>query len=225
MKIIMMFIFHWLLKKNLSMSCKHYGGYGNLIINKNYCSGKNFELKTNNEARLEEKGFVRKTMDKTKYGYYYCKLVEEDKEIIYLTQNGMRIFMKREYGKDIFRFPDEAYLIRKVGCEVGLDNNGECVDVKILEKKSQKCAGSMETKLWSGPSLSREYELMLGSGFRVEYSFCLNHFLGMKLYSGVCGDSGNKYFYLSRILNENGIRVFMGDSDDYFEELDRWIGI
>jgi hypothetical protein len=199
------------------MSCKHYGSYGNLIVNKNYCSGKNFELKTNNEVRLEEKGFVRKTMDKTKYGYYYCKLVEEDKEVIYVTQNGMRIFMKREYGKDIFRFPDEAYLIRKVG-----DGFIGKVDVKILEKKSQKCAGSMETKLWSGPSLSREYELMLGSGFRVEYSFCLNHFLGMKLYSGV---SGNKYVYLSRILNENGIRVFMGDSDEYFEELDRWIGI
>lgn len=203
------------------MSCKHYGGYGNLIVNKNYCSGKNFELKTNNEARLEEKGFVRKTMDKTKYGYYYCKLVEEDKEVIYVTQNGMRIFMKREYGKDIFRFPDEAYLIRKVG-----DGFVGDVDVKILEKKSQNSAGSMETKLWSGPSLSREYELMLGSGFRVEYSFCLNHFLGMKLYSGVCGGiSGNKYMYLSRILNENGIRVFMGDSSEYFEELDQWIGI
>jgi len=67
---------------------------------------------------------------------------------------------------------------------------------------------------------------MLGSGFRVEYSFCLNHYLGMKLYSGIYGDvAGNKYVYLSRILNENGIRVFMGDSDEYFEKLDHWIGI
>ena len=213
-----MFVFHWLLKKDVFMSCKH---YGNLILNKNlYCSGKNFELKTNNEDRLEKKGFVRKTMNKTKHGYYYHKVMDDDREIIYLTQNGMRIFMKQEYGKDIFRYPDEAYLIRKVG-----DDFGE-VDVKILEKKSQNSAGSMETKLWSGPSLSREYELMLGGGFRVEYSFCLNHFLAMKLYSGVYnGVTGNKYVYLLRILNENGIRVFMGDSSDYFEKLDHWIGI
>ena len=49
--------------------------------------------------------------------------------------------------------------------------------IKILEKKEQNVEGSVETKLWSGPSLKREYELVLGNDFKVHYGFCVSEFL------------------------------------------------
>jgi hypothetical protein len=68
--------------------------------------------------------------------------------------------MKNRYNIDLFRCPDEAYIIEYT--------NGRKV-VKILEKKEQHVEGSVETKLWSGPSLKREYELMLGDSFELFY--------------------------------------------------------
>lgn len=64
--------------------------------------------------------------------------------------------MKNKYNIELFRYPDEAYLIEY--------NTGKKV-IKILEKKEQKVEGSVETKLWSGSSLKREYELLLGNDF------------------------------------------------------------
>ena len=42
---------------------------------------------------------------------------------------------------------------------------------------------SVETKLWYGPSLKREYELVLGTEFEVFYGFCVSEFLKNKLIS------------------------------------------
>jgi hypothetical protein len=75
--------------------------------------------------------------------------------------------MKNKYNIDLFRCSDEAYIIKY--------ENGRKV-IKILEKKNQNVEGSVETKLWAGPSLKREYELVLGEGFEVFYGFCVNNF-------------------------------------------------
>jgi hypothetical protein len=42
-----------------------------------------------------------------------------------------------------------------------------------------------ETKLWSGPSLKREYEIVLEELFEVEYCFCVSEFLQKKILSNV----------------------------------------
>jgi len=96
-------------------------------------------------------------------------------------------------------------------------NNGEKI-IKILEKKEQCVEGSVETKLWSSPSLKREYEIILGEEFKIEYSLCLSKFLTNKFKS-----FDIKFTTLKKILNENNINIFYGDDDDYFIKLNEWI--
>jgi hypothetical protein len=177
--------------------------------NTNYY-GKKFEEKTNNQSRLLENGYVKNSFTKNPkkaYDYYLSKTFS-DKTIIFVLQNGLKIYMKKKYNIDLFRCPDEAYIIEY--------NTGKKV-IKILEKKEQHVDGSVETKLWSGPSLKREYELVLGTGFEVCYGFCVNKFLKNKLVS-----NKNKYIILNSILNENNISVLFGDDENYFDMFDMW---
>ena len=189
-----------------------------LIINKgtgaggantNYY-GKNFEEKTNNQQRLLELGYTKNSFTKNPkkaYDYYLSKTFE-DKIIVFVLQNGLKIYMKNKYNIDLFRCPDEAYIIEY--------KNGRKV-IKILEKKEQNVEGSVETKLWSGPSLKREYELVLGAEFEVFYGFCVSKFLKNKLIS-----NEKKYTILNTIFKETNIAVLFGDDENYFETLDTW---
>ena len=156
----------------------------NVVINKgtgaggantNYY-GKKFEEKTNNQTRLLNDGYIKNSFTKkTKKAYdYYLSKTFEDKTIIFVLQNGLKMYMKNKYNIELFRCPDEAYIIEY--------NTGKKV-IKILEKKEQNVEGSVETKLWSGPSLKREYELVLGNDFEVHYGFCVSEFLKKKLIS------------------------------------------
>ena len=176
--------------------------------NTNYY-GKIFEEKTNNYKRLLDIGYIEcKFKDKSKFNYYLSKIFE-DKIIIFTLQNGLKKYMKFKYDIDIFRCPDEAYIIEY--------NTGK-IDIKILEKKEQNVEGSVETKLWAGTSLKREYELVLGDKFKVYYGFCLSDFLKTKFIS-----QDKKYIILNQIFAENDIIVLYGDDKNYYELLDKWI--
>lgn len=185
-------------------------GIGAGGVNTNYY-GKKFEEKTNNEIRLLDDGYIRNTItlkSKNIYNYYLIKTFE-DKKIIFLLQNGLKLYMKENYDINLFRCPDEAYIIHY--------NNGKKI-IKILEKKEQNVEGSVETKLWSGPALKREYELILGNLFEINYSFCVNNFLKNKIIS-----SEQKYILLNTILSENNISILFGDDINYFENIYKWI--
>jgi len=121
----------------------------------------------------------------------------------------LKYFIKNKYNIDIFRCPDEAYIIEY--------NSGKTV-IKILEKKEQNMEGSVETKLWSGPSLKREYELLFDNKFEVYYGFCVNDFLKKKIVS-----TDKKYTILNKILNEHNISVLFGDDANYFESVNEWL--
>jgi hypothetical protein len=178
--------------------------------NTNYY-GKKFEEKTNNEQRLLDAGYVKTCIThkpKKTYDYVLIKTFET-KTIVFVLQNGLKMYMKNKYNIDLFRCPDEAYIIEY--------NNGRKV-IKILEKKEQNKEGSVETKLWSGPSLKREYELVLGPEFTVFYGFCVSEFLKNKLVS-----NNKKYTILNAIFNENNIAVLFGDDENYFETFDVWL--
>jgi hypothetical protein len=116
--------------------------------------------------------------------------------------------MKTKYDIELFRCPDEAYIIEYA--------SGRKV-IKILEKKEQNVEGSVETKLWSGPSLKREYEIVLGPDFEVCYGFCVSEFLKKKLVS-----NEKKYTVLRTILGEHNIAVLFGDDEGYFDTFDTW---
>jgi hypothetical protein len=174
--------------------------------NTNYY-GKKFEEKTNNQQRLLEMGYTKHSFTKKAYDYYLSKTFE-DKTIVFVLQNGLKRYMKNKYNIDLFRCPDEAYIIEYT--------SGRKV-IKILEKKEQNVKGSVETKLWAGSSLLREYELVLGIEFEVFYGFCVSEFLKKKLIS-----REKKYEILNTILDENNIAVLFGDDANYFETFDTW---
>lgn len=142
----------------------------------------------------------------TSNGKYFENVTKND--LCVLSQGSFKKFMKKQYGIEVFRLPDEAYVF-----------DGKPVVVKILEKKAQSVNGSVETKLWSGPSLKREYELILGSGFEVHYGFCVNDFLKKKFTS----TTDKKYLTLNKILKEHDITVLFGDDPDYKEQLSLWL--
>jgi len=174
--------------------------------NTNYF-GKQFEEKTNNQQRLLEMGYTLIKKTRKAYDYYLSKTFE-DKTIVFVLQNGLKQYMKNKYNIDLFRCPDEAYIIEYT--------NGRKI-IKILEKKEQNVNGSVETKLWSGPSLKREYELVLGPEFEVFYGFCVSKFLKNKLIS-----NEKKYTILNTIFNENNIAVLFGEDENYFETFHSW---
>jgi len=173
-------------------------------------SGKSFETKTDNETNLINLGFIKTTLNDTKCGYF-LKKDYKDKSIVYVSQSGLKTYMKEKYDIDMFRCPDEAYIITY--------KRRKHIVIKILEKKAQNGSGSVETKLWAGNSLKREYMLVLGDMFKVEYAFTLSSYLENKLKS-----NNEKKNILNKILNEDAINVFYGDSPDYINNINNWIG-
>ena len=142
--------------------------------NTNYY-GKKFEDKTNNHKRLLENGYLKKYYSSMKNSSdCYLSKKFEGKTIVFVSQSGLKKYLKFKYGIDSFRFPDESYIIE-------YDDGRKFI--KILEKKHQRVEGSVENKLWSGPSLKREYELVLGEHFKITYGFCVSDFLKKKFMS------------------------------------------
>lgn len=178
--------------------------------NTNYY-GKKFEEKTMNQQRLIDLGYIKNSFTKNpkKIHDYYLSKTFEDKTIMFVIQNGLKKYMKIKYNIELFRCPDEAYIIEY--------NDGRKT-IKILEKKEQRVDGSVETKLWSGPSLKREYEMVLGEDFVVIYGFCVSEFLKNKFIS-----TEKKYTILNSIFIESNISVLFGDDENYFEMLDLWL--
>jgi len=173
-------------------------------------NGKTFENKTENESRLLSNGFVRKTIPgyNTKYGFYLIKDITPTESITYLTQGGLKAYFAHFFNKEMCRSPDEAYLFR----------NGDTYTLKILEKKNQNTAGSVDVKLLAGKGFIDEYTFILGEKFTVRYAFCISAFL-KKDYVSDCVKSKALHY----INQEYGIAVLFGDDDNYYETLDAWI--
>lgn len=164
--------------------------------------GKRFENKTDNEPQLLNNGFI-----KCDEGYCYKEL--DDRKITYIKQHDFKKYMKSQYKKDTWRLPDEAYIIEKI--------TGEKI-IKILEKKEQRVNGSVEDKLWNGPTFKDSYYIMLEEEFEVHYAYCVNDFLKNKLLM-----DKPKYMTLKKIYEKNDIHVLYGDDEDYFITLFNWI--
>jgi hypothetical protein len=73
--------------------------------------GKMFESRTCNENYLLKNGF-KKIIYGKKQSHYYISKIYEDKIVTFVSQNGLKYFMKQKYKIDIFRCPDEAYIIK-----------------------------------------------------------------------------------------------------------------
>lgn len=177
--------------------------------------GKTFEQKTENESRLLSQGFVKHSIvekNKGKFNYYLEKHTSPTSSIVYLTQGGLKLYFKTRFHVDMYRCPDEAYLIQ----------NGNHYTLKILEKKCQNVAGSVDMKLLAGNGIIREYQKCLKSAadatFTVVYAFCISGFLKQDYMANTPKSNHDR-----EILAEDNITVLFGDDDDYYEQLDKWI--
>jgi hypothetical protein len=145
----------------------------------------------------------------------YNKLIKNKFiDIYHFQQNEFNKFIKKNYNINIYKKPDEAIIIKE-------DNK---IYIKIIEKKNQNVAGSVEDKLKTGAFNRREYELMFNECkikdyiFIIDYAFCLSKFLEDKFESKQI-----KYINLNKILNENNIKIFYGDNINYFDKIYEWI--
>ena len=187
-------------------------GAGGENTNKN---GLSFEDKTNNEKRLEKQGFIRKTIqgskENAKTHFYLIKEISSTKRIIYLKKDGLKKYFKVVYNEvKICRSPDEAYLII----------NGDDITLKVLEKKTQNCKGSVEEKLMAGDGNRKQIQYSINNPkVKVAYAFCICEWLKENAY---LGDKPKNKIY-RRILQEWDIPVLFGDDKNYFEELDKWV--
>jgi len=173
-------------------------------------NGLAFEEKTNNYARLLTNGFVRKQIPgyRGKYSFFLEKILAPTASIIFLTQGGLKEYFAHFHQKELFRNPDEAYLFR----------TGDSYTLKILEKKNQNAAGSVDSKLLLGSKFIEEYKWCLGEGFSVKYAFCVSDFLKKEYLS-----EQRKYQFLRENNAIHGVEVMFGDDTDYFTKLDAWI--
>ena len=181
-------------------------GGANTTIN-----GTSFEVKTDNEQRLKDKGFVQKLFKSGK-GYYLEK-DEESRVIHFVKQRALNKYMKEFYEKKVYRNPDEAYIFT--------DKNTERIDVKILEKKTQNKNGSVDDKLCLGHHFKFiEYPYYLGENFTVDYAFAISDFLKNKYIS-----DRPKWKLIRNTNDKNNIPVFFGDEESYFTKLDTWLNL
>jgi hypothetical protein len=166
-----------------------------------------FETKTDNESRLLSSGWVKKLIPsaKGKYAYY---LENADNTICYMTQNGLKSYVKHFHNKELFREPDEAYLFR----------NGDKYTLRVLEKKNQNGPGSVDTKLCAGQWFKDEYKECLGEQFVIEYAFCISSYLKKEYLSDT-----PKFRTMRKLHAEQSISVLFGDDEDYFTTLDAWL--
>ncbi len=184
-------------------------GAGGANTNKN---GKKFEKLTSNEPSLLKAGYTKhffQGKEKNVYGYYLIKKFE-DRTITFVLQSGLKTYMENKYNIELFRQPDEAYIV---------EYNDDRKVLKILEKKTQNGPGSVDTKLLAAYLTKIEYKVMLHKeNFEIEYAFCVNNYLKEKM------DKESKYIVLSTILLPGiDVPIFFGEDPDYFEKLNTWI--
>jgi len=94
--------------------------------NTNYY-GKKFEEKTNNELTLMQNNYIKNNFNKK----YTCLSKSfQNKTIVFTKQTAFKAYIKFKYNIELFRYPDEAYIIQY--------NTGKKI-IKILEKRNKMC--------------------------------------------------------------------------------------
>ena len=95
---------------------------------KTVLNGLNFENITSIENKLLENNYTKKILNNNKYGYYFeYNNSVNNLNVIYLKQTGFKLYFSKIFNINVYRQPDEAFLVKK-------DN---IIYLKILEKKNQ----------------------------------------------------------------------------------------
>lgn len=177
-------------------------GAGGKNTNKN---GLSFEKKTDLERFLCDKGFVKKELGKRHY--YLFKKIKEGFYIYYATKGSFNKILDKILSKKVYKIPDEGFLIKK----------GGVVSVKIIEKKNQNVQGSVFEKMYT-PVYVRDVCYKKNLSVETDYCYVVNSWLWDVLHSEClkCND-------LLEYYEENNIKVFSGETADYFNSIYEWI--
>ena len=170
-------------------------------------SGLAFELQTSIIPRLDQLGYTRKSLGSSKNDFTLDKIYDSH-AVTFMTQGGLKKYFP---GTGIFRNPDEAFFV--------MHRDGRRV-LKILEKKNQSGAGSVDSKLALGPYFMEEYQEVLGPDIKIEYAFCLCEFLKKEYLS-----DKKKWKTLRTINERHGVSVFFGEDSGYIDDVARWVGL
>lgn len=185
-------------------------GAGGAKTNEN---GLKFERTTCNFENLISQGFTRKQLGKGKTMFYLVQQFNDLQVVVYVaSKKGFVSLIKHLFNVDICKQPDEAYVIHYLS-----DNT---YDVKIIEKKNQNTAGSVEEKLMTGNSVRRMYQKFLPNNCNVSYAFCVSNYLKSNINSDTL-----KYKFIKEIFEEDDTRLFYGEDNDYFHKVSLWIGL
>ena len=181
-------------------------GAGGAATNAN---GKPFEEITSVIPLLIKLGFTKMEIKKGIKSQSYTKK-DGAKEFYFFTQKAFKMYMMNTFNKELFREPDEAFLIKQ-------DNKYTLI---IIEKKAQNGYGSVDLKLCCGPYFIREYKECLGDDFDIKYCFCLNEYLKNEYTSDT-----PKYRVMRKLHKEDNIPVLFGSDTDYFSKLQDYVGL
>jgi len=177
-------------------------------------NGSKFENLVSCEPMLEKNNFNKTIMNKKSKDNYIYEKMEGNKKITYFKQNGFKQYMKDTFSINVYRKPDEAFLIHNIDTDI--------YTIKIIEKKNQNVEGSVEDKLKTGLFNKKEYSKMLNTKnnikFNIEYAFCVSSFLQNKLNS-----NNIKYNIIKEIMIEDNIKLFYGEENTYFDELYKFV--
>jgi hypothetical protein len=181
-------------------------GAGGAATNEN---GKSFENITSVIPLLIKLGFTKMESKKGIKSQSYTKK-DGTKEFYFFTQHALKAYMMNTLNKELFRHPDEAFLIKQ-------DNKYTLI---IIEKKTQNGPGSIDEKLSSGSYFVREYKECVGDDFDIKYCFCLNEYLKNYYTSDT-----PKYRVMRKLHKDDNITVLFGSDTDYFSKLQDYVGL
>jgi hypothetical protein len=194
-------------------------------------NGKNFEEKTSLRNYIENNQNLKKFKDYKQVKIHKLNMLEkqikikiknkietETETITILQQKNFSNFLEIKYKIDpkcFFRRPDEAYIIETI----------DSITIKILEKKNQNGPGSVIEKLIG--NYSDEYLGMIEASqiaektkkkINFEFAFCLNSWLEKELNKDCL-----KYKIWKKMFAKQNIKLFYGDSENYFNDIVEWI--
>jgi len=174
-------------------------------------SGYIWETKTDNLNYIIENYHFKNT------NIWHSKksFILNNRNIYATSQFGFKILMQYLYKTKI----NDSQLVKPDEVYVTLDDNKNIKHVKIIEKKTQSCIGSCDTKILATHALKlkTQYQLryITGSDIAVEYALCLNDWF-----------KGDKYVIDLTILNHDyKINTFYGNDIDYYKKVNNWLGI
>lgn len=173
-------------------------------------NGLSFEKYTCNYNNLRQDGFVEKSINSSCKNSFYLMKNIGSKTVYYTTKIGLKHLIKEKFNKDIFKQPDEAYLVH--------DSLSQKYKLYIIEKKFQNVSGSVDEKLLACDGIRQMYRLAfanIDTVVSVEYIFCLSDYF-KNLFEN---DPSDKYKLIKYIIESYGVKILYGHDTDYFNKL------